>query len=89
MTDYDDPRYHSDPKGMLGTKTAKELEENCGNCGYLVWHDQRIQYMSDGIHRLATIPNPTTGSCTHVLMKRHKKCRDLKMSECLFWKAAI
>lgn len=25
MSDYDDPRYHSEPKGMLGAMTADEL----------------------------------------------------------------
>ncbi len=64
-----------------------QLEEHCGNCDNLVWHDMRIQYDGDGVHRLAAIPNPTTGSCTHPLMKRQPSGYKLVEHECLFWKA--
>ena len=77
---------------MVDQPVKKTLKENCGNCGYFVWHDLRIQYdMCEAdrgtICTIVTIPNPITGSCTHMLMKKWKKCRDLSMSECLFWLA--
>lgn len=66
-----------------------ELKEHCGNCDFLLWHDMRIQYERNKVHRLVQIPNPVTGSCTEPLMKRHKKCRDVTKSECLFWKGGV
>jgi hypothetical protein len=53
----------------------KILEENCSNCGYLIWHD--------------SIMFRPAAACTHKLMKKHKKSKDLEMSECLFWEPNV
>ncbi len=83
MAGYDDPRYHSEPKGMLGAKTAKELEENCGNCALLTWDKRDEEWDMSG--EFKTI-DPIKTRCSDSLMKGRIPL-DPARSECLFWKA--
>ncbi len=51
--------------------TSQKLEESCSNCGWLEW--------------LNPIMFAPGARCTHILMK-DKRCDNLRMCECLFWK---
>lgn len=60
------------------------LEEHCGNCEQFVWHDLRIAYYDQGYYKLEEVLHPTTGSCSHSLMKNARR-GDVTRLECLFW----
>lgn len=70
---------------MTDQTTKPTLTEYCGNCGLFVWHDLLLE-LEGNVWMLLPINHPTTGCCTHTLMKHDGAHRDVTRIECLFWK---